>query len=100
MPFPQTEEALAEKKKKRKKNPVGLSVDALQSSPPHPHPGVLSSAALTCLLCGEEDDESDDDDEKQGDNGDEADLQGGPAWLLGRLGRGCLRHSRVSSFRR
>lgn len=68
--------------------------------PPSTPTGVLSSAALTCLLRGEEDDESDDDDEKQGDNGDEADLQRSPAWLLGRLGRGRLRHSRVSSFRR
>lgn len=61
---------------------------------------VLSSAALTCLLRGKEDDECDDDDEEQGHDGDEADLQRGPARLLGRLGRGCLRHSRVSSFRR
>lgn len=38
---------------------------------------------LTTLLCGKEDDEGDDDDEEQGDNGNEADLQGAPAELLG-----------------
>lgn len=56
------------------------------------------SSALTCLLCGKEDDERNDDDEKQGDNGNEADLQGGPAGLLSRFGGVGLCHSRVSSF--
>lgn len=89
-------------KNRKKKMAVGLSPSLLPRPPPPSSTPtrVLSSAALTCLLCGEEDDESDDDDEKQGDNGDEADLQGGPAWLLGRLGRVRLRHSRISSFRR
>lgn len=55
-------------------------------------------SALTSLLRGEEDDEGNDDDEEQGDDGNEADLQGGPAGLLRRFRGVGLRHSRVSSF--
>lgn len=60
------------------------------------HP--LTYVALTGLMCGEEDDEGNDDDEEQGDNGDKADLQGGPAGLFSRLGGVGLCHSQVSCF--
>lgn len=62
------------------------------------HFSVVFLSALTSLLRGEEDDKGNDDDEEQGDNGNEADLQGGPAGLLSRFGGVGLRHSRVSSF--
>lgn len=52
---------------------------------------------LTSLLCGKQDDEGNNDNEKQGDDSDEADLQGGPAGLLSRLGGIGLCHSQVSS---
>lgn len=49
-------------------------------------------------MCGKKDDEGDDDDEEQGDDSYKADLQGGPAGLLSRLGGVGLCHSQVSSF--
>lgn len=57
-----------------------------------------ASSALTGLMCGKKDDEGDNYDEKQGNNSNEADLQGGPAGLLSRLWRVGFRHSRVFSF--
>lgn len=59
---------------------------------------LLFNPALTALLCGKEDNEGDNDDEEQGDDCDEADLQRGPARLLGRFGGVGLRHLQVSSF--
>ena len=59
------------------------------------------SPELTGLLRGEQSDERHHDDEEQGDDGDQADLQRGPAGLLGRLGvMGVLRHLQISSVRR
>lgn len=54
--------------------------------------------SLTRLLCGKEDDEGNDDNEEQGDNSNEADLQGGPSELLSRLGGVSLCHSWHSFF--
>ena len=56
---------------------------------------------LTGLLRGEQHHERHHDDEEQGDDGDQADLQRGPAGLLGRLGVvGVLCHLQLSSVSR
>lgn len=47
---------------------------------------------------GEEDNEGHDDDEEQGNDGDKADFQGGPAGLLTQFGISGVRHSGVLSF--
>lgn len=47
---------------------------------------------------GEENNEGHDDDEEQGDDGDKADFQAGPAGLLTQFGMSGLRHFGVLSF--